>query len=97
MFNKILKILFLTFAFVASIHQIKYLSSSYLDNNKIYVIQNYCSQEEKNCTKVIKIDLRDNSKFTKKYHNLNIHNDEHKDLIKQDFKKINLNKFIDIL
>ena len=50
-------------------------------------MQNFCSFEEKNCIRVIKMNLRNNSKLSKKYHNFNINNDEHKELIKQDFKK----------
>ena len=99
MFTKILKIIFLIFSVskVNSIEKFKYVSHSYIDDNNVYAIQNYCSKINEKCMKVIKIDLRDNSKFIKNYHNLDINNDEDKVLIKQDFKKINLNKFIDIL
>ena len=78
MIKKLFKLLFLTFSLVGGIHQTKYLSTGYVEKNDLYVMQNFCSSEEKNCIRVIKMNLRNNSKFSKKYHNFNINNDEHK-------------------
>ena len=71
----------------------QYKTTSYLNNNDVYSIRNYCVDENNiidNCFTISKfnIDLEDESINSKKYYNLN------KKTIKEDFRNIDLNKLL---
>ncbi len=93
MIKKLLYILFTVFSYINISVSKRYVSSSYIDRNNIYILQNYCVKNNNNinnnCYTISKIDLiNENSVIQKEYNNLN------KQLIKDNFSKINLNKLL---
>ena len=71
----------------------QYKTTSYLNNNDVYSIRNYCIDKNNvidNCFTISKfnIDLEDDTINSKKYYNLN------KKIIKEDFRNIDLNKLL---
>ena len=95
-FKRLILIMALFFSYIVSplntFSVSKFMSKSYLEDNNIYIYNNYCNLDNK-CNEIIKIDLRENSKFSKKYYNLdNLELNEKISMISNDFPKINYTK-----
>lgn len=75
-----------------SVNGKKYTTKSYINNNDIYSIQNYCMNNysvDDNCYTITKINLEDTNIIKqKKYKTLN------KYVIKNDFNNISLNNLL---
>ena len=72
----------------------RHISTSYLDNNKMYIYNNYCNID-RSCNEVFEIDLTEDTQESKKYYNLDkLDTTTVKDVIRNDFPDINISKFM---
>ena len=97
MFKKIVKLLVL-FAGLFNLSKCqmetrKYLSKSYLEDNEMYVYQNFCHLDDNNdCVRIIKMNLRNNDKRMKQYYNID---DNLENRINSDFNDIDINRLME--
>ena len=72
----------------------RYISTSYLDNNKMYIYNNYCNID-RSCNEVFEIDLTEDTQESKKYYDLHtLDKGTIKDILNKDFPNMNVSKFM---
>ena len=92
MIKKIIKLLLLLTSLFGNsnseIVQKRYLSKAYKEGNNLFIHQNYCNDiNDIHCNRIIKVNLRDNSKKSKQYYKID-------NEILKDFKDIDLDRLL---